>query len=206
MDRVWICAIRDGHLQATGRDAKGRKQYRYHARWREVRDDDEVRPHARVRRGAAAHPRARRRPISRGRGLPREKVLATVVRLLETTLIRVGNEEYARAQPLYGLTTLRDRHVEVDGSTVRFGSAARAAVQHDVDLRDRRLARIVAAARSCPGQELFQYLDDDGERPRPSRSADVNDYLREISGDGLHRQGLPHLGRHRAGARGALRR
>lgn len=177
---VWICPSPRGHLQATGRDAKGRKQYRYHPSWRAVRD--ETKYHRMIAFAQAL-------PALRGRvekdlarpGLPREKVLATVVRLLESTLIRVGNEEYARQNHSFGLTTLRDKHVEIDGHRLRFSFRGKSGVRHDIDLHDRRLARIVRRCRDLPGYELFQYLDDDG-RPRTVCSDDVNDYLREIGG------------------------
>jgi DNA topoisomerase I len=177
---VWICPSPNGHIQATGRDARGRKQYRYHPKWREVRDEtkfgrmvafSEVLPKIRTRVEAdLARP-----------GLPREKVLATVVRLLECTNIRVGNDEYARTNRSYGLTTLRDKHVEVSGGNLRFGFKGKSGKTHEVELSDRRLARIVQRCRDMPGEELFQFLDDDGNR-QTIGSGDVNDYLREISG------------------------
>lgn len=178
---VWICPSANGHLQATGRDARGRKQYRYHARWREVRDETK---YGRMIAFAEALPRIRRRverDLERP-GLEREKVLATVVRLLETTLIRVGNEEYARANDSFGLTTLRNRHVEVKGSTLRFEFYGKSSRRHRITLDDPRLARIVKRCRDIPGYELFQYLDDDGER-RSIDSTDVNEYLREAAGE-----------------------
>ena len=177
---VWICPSPTGHIQATGRDARGRKQYRYHPKWREVRDEtkfgrmvafSEVVPKIRARVDAdLARP-----------GLPREKVLATVVRLLECTNIRVGNDEYARTNGSYGLTTLRDKHVEVSGGNMRFSFKGKSGKTHEVELSDRRLARIVQRCRDVPGEELFQYLDDDGNR-QTIGSGDVNDYLREVSG------------------------
>ncbi len=177
---VWICPYPNGHLLATGRDAKGRKQYRYHPRWRVVRDETK---YNRMIAFAEALPgiRARVRDDLRLRGLPRRKVLATVVRLLETTFIRVGNEEYARQNQSFGLTTLRDRHVEVEGSTVRFSFKGKAGKRHIVDISDRRLAGIIKRCQDLPGFELFQYVDDIGE-PQVVDSADVNEYLREISG------------------------
>ena len=194
----------NGHMQATGRDARGRKQYRYHARWREKRDETKYDHMLAFGRRC---PRSARRVDEdlAPPGLPREKVLATVVRLLETTLIRVGNEEYARDNDSFGLTTLRDRHVDVDGAraALRVPRQERRASTRST-LRDRRLARIVRAARTCPGQELFQYVDDDGAR-RTIDSQDVNDYLREITRPGLHGQGLPHLERHRARGGRAVR-
>ncbi|HZS08786.1 MAG TPA: DNA topoisomerase IB [Blastocatellia bacterium] len=178
---VWICPSPHGHIQATGRDAKGRKQYRYHARWRAVRDETK---YDRMIAFGHALPRIRERTESDLvlPGLPREKVLATVVRLLERTLIRVGNEEYARANRSFGLTTLRDQHVRVKGSTLRFEFRGKSGVRHTIDLNDRRLARIVRRCQELPGQELFQYLDEAGE-PQSIGSAEVNDYLREITGE-----------------------
>jgi DNA topoisomerase-1 len=178
---VWICPSPVGHIQAVGRDARGRKQYRYHPRWREVRDETK---YARVLAFARALPRIRARvdaDLGR-RGLPREKVLATIVRLLEITRVRVGNEEYARANNSFGLTTLRDRHVEVAGPAVRLSFRGKGGKEHEVDVRDPRVARIVRKLQDVPGQELFQYLDEDGAR-RSVDSGDVNAYLREISGD-----------------------
>lgn len=178
---VWICLDPQGHLQATGRDAKGRKQYRYHPRWREVRDDTK---YDRMLTFGRLLPRIRRR-VARdlaAPGLPREKILATVVRLLETTLIRVGNDEYARTNESFGLTTMRDRHVTVEGATVRFQFRGKSGVAHAVDLTDRRLARIVRQSRDLPGYELFQYVDEQGQR-RSIDASDVNAYLREIAGE-----------------------
>ena len=177
---VWICPRVDGHLQATGRDARGRKQYRYHPRWRLIRDESK---YDRMMAFASALPTIRKRTdadLARP-GLPREKVLAAVVRLLETTLIRVGNEEYARSNRSFGLTTMRDRHVRVGKKDVRFEFRGKSGVKHEIDLADPRLARIVGRCRDLPGQELFQYLDEDGH-PRTIDSADVNDYLREAAG------------------------
>ena len=178
---VWICPSPNGHIQATGRDARGRKQYRYHPRWRMVRDETK---YARMLAFGAALPRIRKRverDLKRP-GLPREKVLAAVVRLLETTLIRVGNAEYARDNQHYGLTTMRDKHVGVEGTQICFEFTGKSGKRHSVDLRDRRLARIVKQCRDLPGYELFQYIDDDGQR-QDVDSADVNAYLREISGE-----------------------
>jgi DNA topoisomerase I len=178
---VWICPLPNGHIQATGRDQKGRKQYRYHARWREVRDETK---YDRMIAFARALPNIRERTerdLSLP-GLPREKVLAAVVRLLETTLIRVGNEEYARQNRSYGLTTMRDSHVNVNGSTVKFKFRGKSGVYHTIDLHDRRLAKIVKRCRDIPGQELFQYVGDDGEAAAVG-SSDVNEYLREVAGE-----------------------
>ena len=176
---VWICPSPTGHMQATGRDARGRKQYRYHPRWRAARDETK---YDKMLFFGLALPKIRARvDEDLGRpGLPREKILATVVRLLETTLIRVGNEEYARANDSYGLTTLRAHHVDVDGAELRFEFRGKSGVRRRVSLRDRRLARIIRRCQDLPGHELFQYLDDDGER-RTVDSQDVNDYLRAIS-------------------------
>ena len=177
---VWICPDPDGHLQATGRDARGRKQYRYHPRWRSVRDGNK---YERMMVFAEALPKIRKRidhDLTR-HGLPREKVLAAVVRLLETTLIRVGNDEYARSNKSFGLTTMRDRHVKVGKKSVHFEFKGKSGVSHEIDLADSRLARIVRQCRDLPGQELFQYLDEDNH-PRDVNSADVNHYLQEVSG------------------------
>ena len=177
---VWICPIKRGHVQATGRDARGRKQYRYHPRWREVRDEAK---YGRLVEFARALPRIRRRTGRdlRRRGLPREKVLALVVRLLEETLIRVGNDEYARDNRSYGLSTLRDRHVTVRGAEIRFTFRGKGGKDHEIGVRDQRLARLVKQCQEIPGQELFQYYDADGTRVDVT-SGDVNDYVREISG------------------------
>jgi DNA topoisomerase I len=177
---VWICPWPNGHLQATGRDARGRKQYRYHELWRQRRGADNF---ARMIAFAKALPRIRRavgHDLGR-RGLPREKVLAAVVRLLELTLIRVGNDEYARLNRSFGLTTMRDRHARIEGTQVRFRFRGKGGLMHEVGLRDRRLAAIVRRCQDLPGQELFQYVDEEGE-VRDVASDDVNDYLREVSG------------------------
>jgi DNA topoisomerase-1 len=178
---VWICSSPRGHLQATGRDAAGRKQYRYHARWRETRDETK---YSRMIDFGHALPVIRQRVDVdlAGRALTREKVLAAVVSLLEQTMIRVGNEEYARANHSYGLTTLRDRHVALDGGTIRFHFRGKSGKEHEVNLQDHRLARIVKRCRELPGQTLFQYVDEDGTR-HSIGSADVNDYLHQIAGD-----------------------
>ena len=178
---VWICARDDGHLQATGRDARGRKQYRYHPRWREARDETK---YGRLPAFARALPRIRRRVrADLGRpALPREKVLATVVRLLEATLIRVGNEAYARDNDSFGLTTLRERQVRVQGATLRFRFRGKSGVQHDVELTDRRVAAIVKRMRELPGEALFTYVDEAGET-RAIESGDVNDYLKDAAGE-----------------------
>lgn len=178
---VWICPIPNGHLQATGRDARGRKQYRYHKRWREIRDETK---YGRMIAFAQALPAIRRRiEADLGLdGLPREKVLATVVQLLETTAIRVGNDEYAKDNGSFGLTTLRNKHAKVDGSNVRFNFRGKSGVRHAIDLRDRRLSRIIRKCQDLPGQQLFEYLDDGGET-HAIDSSDVNDYIRSISGE-----------------------
>ncbi len=176
---VWICPEPKGHLQATGRDAKGRKQSRYHPRWREVRDETK---YERMLLFGAALPRIREwveHDLGLP-GLPRRKILATIVRLMEVTLIRVGNTEYARENHSYGLTTMRGRHVQVDGSTITFKFQGKSGIRHTIDLNDRRLARIVQRCQDIPGYELFQYVDSDGEA-HTIDSADVNDYLREVS-------------------------
>jgi DNA topoisomerase-1 len=178
---VWICPQANGHLQATGRDARGRKQYRYHPKWRTVRD--EVKYERMINFGKAL-PQIRKE-VDRALGLPglpREKVLATIVYLLEATMMRIGNDEYARDNKSYGLTTLRNRHVKIDGSEVEFRFRGKSGVWHDVKVHDRRLARIIGRTRDLPGQDLFQYLDEDGETHTVG-SADVNDYLRDITGE-----------------------
>ena len=176
---VWICPLADGHLQATGRDARGRKQYRYHPDWQARRDADKF---DRMLEFGAALPRIRarvRRDLDLP-GLPREKVIATIVHLLDTTFMRVGNDEYARTNGSYGLTTLRDRHAEVSGGTLRLKFKGKSGVVHKIKVSDRRIAAIVRRCQDLPGQELFQYVDDDGE-VRSVGSADVNDYLRETT-------------------------
>jgi DNA topoisomerase-1 len=177
---VWVCADATGHLQATGRDARGRKQYRYHARWRTGRDGAKF---DRILAFAALLPRIRRRCDRdlKSRSLTREKVLAAVVRLLELTLIRVGNEEYARLNRSFGLTTMKVRHATVTGSSIRFRFRGKSGKQHEVGIRDRGLAGIVRRCQELPGQELFQYLDADGE-PQDVTSDDVNAYLRQAAG------------------------
>jgi len=177
---VWICPHERGHIQATGKDARGRKQYRYHADWEKVRDEVKF---ERVIEFARTLPKMRRavaRDLKR-RGLPREKVLAAVVRLLETTLIRVGNDEYAQKNDSFGLTTLQDKHVRVKGRKIAFDFRGKSGVRHEIDLHDPQLAKIVGQCQDLPGQELLQYVDENGD-VRDIGSADVNDYLREISG------------------------
>ncbi|HKO17826.1 MAG TPA: DNA topoisomerase IB [Acidobacteriaceae bacterium] len=178
---VWICQNPNGHLQATGRDARGRKQSRYHPRWREVRD--ETKYHRMMLFGAAL-PAIRKRveqDLSLP-GLPREKVLAAIVRLLETTFIRVGNNEYARENGSYGLTTLRNKHVAVKGATVTFDFKGKSGREHTIDLRDRRMAAIIKRCHDLPGYELFQYIDPEGNRHSVDAS-DVNEYLRQITSE-----------------------
>lgn len=178
---VWISPVPTGHLQATGRDARGRKQYRYHPRWRSVRDETK---YSRMVHFAHALPKVRKR-VERDMakpGLPREKVLATVVRLLEATLIRVGNDEYARDNHSYGLTTMRDQHVNVRGAQVQFRFRGKSGKYHQIDVHDRHLAKVVKGCRDLPGQELFQYVDEAGQ-VQDIGSSDVNDYLREITGE-----------------------
>ena len=177
---VWICTDPRGHLQATGRDARGRKQYRYHARWRDIRDANKF---DRVVAFGRSLPRIRRRcgRDLRRTGLPRERVLAAIVRLLDESLIRVGNREYARDNKSFGLTTLRSRHVKVRGTEIRFRFRGKGGVEHSLGVSDARVARVVKRLQDLPGQDVFQYVDDDGER-RNIDSADVNEYLQEVSG------------------------
>ena len=177
---VWICPLAHGHLQATGRDAKGRKQYRYHAHWNKIRNQTKFN---RMIAFGEALPKLRQRTQEdlTLAGLPREKVLATVVQLLENTRIRIGNEEYAQTNDSFGLTTMRDQHVDISGAKLRFKFRGKSGVNHEIELSDRRLAKIVKRCQDIPGQELFQYLDDDGQH-QPIDSADVNAYLQEITG------------------------
>jgi len=178
---VWICPSSNGHIQATGRDARRRKQYRYHERWRELRDENKF---SRLADFARALPKIRRRVARDTKlpGLPREKVLATVVRLLERTFIRIGNEEYARENKSFGLTTMKNRHVTVKGAHLRFRFRGKSRREHEVDMTDRRIAKIVAKCQDLPGQDLFQYVNDEGD-VRDVTSQDVNDYLREITNE-----------------------
>lgn len=177
---VWICSRENGHLQAFGRDARGRKQYRYHAQWRAVRDDTKF---SRTIAFGKALPRIRRRVQRdlRRRGLCKEKVLAAMVRLLESTLIRIGNEEYAQQNHSFGLSTMRDRHVRVERGEIHFSFRGKSGKQHAVDLRDKTLAPLVRKIQDLPGQVLFQYLDGEGKRHRVT-STDVNAYVRGIAG------------------------
>jgi len=177
---VWICPHEDGHLQATGRDAKGRKQHRYHPRWREVRDATK---YERMIDFGKILPRIRQR-VARDLARPalsREKVLATIVRLMDLTFIRVGNDEYAKQNHSYGLTTMKDQHAKIRGGTVQFSFRGKSGKYHTIEVEDRRLARIVKRCQEIPGQELFQYYDAEGAR-HDVTSGDVNDYLREASG------------------------
>jgi DNA topoisomerase-1 len=177
---VWICPFPNGHIQATGRDVKNRKQYRYHPRWREVRDETK---YERMLQFGQALPEIRKRVDAdlRRHGLPREKVLAAIVHLLETTLIRVGNDQYARTNKSFGLTTMRDRHVDINGTTLEFAFRGKSGVRHEIELRNPRLAKIVKRCQDLPGQDLFQYLDEH-DQPHTVGSDDVNLYLREITG------------------------
>src|SRR5438477_198519 len=178
---VWVSPLANGHIQATGRDARGRKQYVYHDRWREVRDENK---YDRIISFGKTLPKIRRR-IARDLklpGLPRNKVLATVVQLLERTFIRIGNEEYARENKSFGLTTMKDRHVEVKGAKLRFCFRGKSGREHEVDVTDRHIARIISKLQDLPGQDLFQYLGDDGQICDIS-SQDVNEYLRAITGE-----------------------
>jgi DNA topoisomerase-1 len=177
---VWICADPRGHLQATGRDARGRKQYRYHERWRELRDENK---YARMLAFGKSLPRVRRQLEEHlaTPGLSRNKVMAAVISLLDATLIRVGNSQYARDNQSYGLTTLLNEHVEVKGSAIAFQFRGKSGVEHQVNLKDKRLAQIIKRCMDLPGQHLFQYLDEHGERHVVS-SHDVNEYLRGLHG------------------------
>ena len=178
---VWICRMSHGHLQASGRDARGRKQYRYHARWRKFRDECKF---DRMLQFGAALPRMRKQVEEdlRLTRLTREKVLAVVVRLLEETFIRVGNEEYARANKSFGLTTLRGRHVKIEGAKIMFRFRGKSGKEHQITLANRKLARLVKSCQDLPGQDLFQFIDEEGQ-PRPIDSGDVNEYIRQIAGD-----------------------
>lgn len=182
-EQVWICPDPDGHIQATGRDQRGRKQYRYHARWGEVRDGAKF---AGLAAFGEALPAIRRRVDAdlRRHGLPRERVLASIIWLLENTLIRVGNQTYARDNSSFGLTTLRTRHVAVDGSRLRFRFKGKSGKEWNLRLVDRRIVRVIRSMQDLPGQALFQYLDEDGRR-RSIGSEDVNAYLREAAGAGF---------------------
>lgn len=178
---VWISPVENGHLQATGRDARGRKQSRYHPRWRTTRDETK---YERMKMFASVLPHIRKR-VNHDlalHGLPKNKVLACIVRVMETTFIRVGNVEYARENHSYGLTTMRNRHVEIHGGKVHFTFKGKSGVQHSIDLEDRRLARIIARCHDIPGQELFQFLDHEGNHHHVD-SADINEYLREITNE-----------------------
>ncbi|MBV9653294.1 MAG: DNA topoisomerase IB [Acetobacteraceae bacterium] len=182
-ENVWICRVPNGHLQAVGRDARGRKQYRYHPRWRIVRDEAK---YSRMLAFGRVLPEIRRRVAAdlAKHGLPREKVLAAIVRLLETTLARVGNEEYAKTNKSFGLTTLRNRHVKVSGTHLAFDFRGKHGIKHHIDLQDRRLAAIIKRCQELPGQELFNYVDEEGQQ-RGVDSDDVNEYLRDISGEDI---------------------
>jgi DNA topoisomerase-1 len=178
---VWICPSPNGHIQATGRDARGRKQYRYHERWREVRDENK---YDRMVVFGKTLPKIRRR-VNRDlkrRGLPREKVLATVVQLLERTFIRIGNEEYAKENKSFGLTTMRNHHVDATATKLKFSFRGKSGIKHEVDVTDRRLAKIIRQLQDLPGQDVFQYVDE-ADEVRDVTSQDVNDYLREVTGE-----------------------
>ena len=178
---VWICPSPNGHLQATGRDARGRKQYRYHKRFREVRDETK---YGKMIAFAQVLPKMRERIAAdlALEGLPRDKVLATVVELLQSTAIRVGNDEYAKDNKSFGLTTLQNRHATIDGSKVRFAFRGKSGVKHAIDLKDKRLARIIRQCQELPGQQLFEYEEEDGST-HPIDSADVNEYIQSISAE-----------------------
>jgi DNA topoisomerase I len=181
---VWICPYANGHLQATGRDTRGRKQYRYHPKWREVRDEAK---YGKMLLFGKVLPTIREqveKDLAKP-GLPREKVLAAIVRLLESTLIRVGNEEYAKSNKSFGLTTLRNRHVKVEGGArIRFDFRGKSGTEHHINLHNKKLANVVRRCQDLPGQELFQYLDEDGQ-PHGVDSDDVNDYLQAITGEAI---------------------
>jgi DNA topoisomerase-1 len=177
-EKVWICASARGHLQATGRDARGRKQYRYHARWREERDGNKFDRLAAFARSLPAIRRRVRRDLARA-GLPREKVLAAMVALLDRTFVRVGDERYRRENGSYGLTTLRNHHVEIDGERIRIRFRGKGGKVHDVALSDRRLANVVRRCRDLPGYELFRYVD--GDELRSVDAGDVNAYLKDVA-------------------------
>jgi len=178
-ENVWICPVENGHIQAAGRDARGRKQYRYHSRYREVRDEAK---YGRMLAFGAVLPKIRKKVDEdlAAPGLPQRKVIAAIVRLLDQTCIRIGNDEYAKANKSYGLTTLKEQHADVHGDNVRLRFRGKSKQDHDIKLRDHRLARIVKQLQELPGQELFQYRQDDGEYVKVD-SADVNDYLREVT-------------------------
>ena len=176
---VWVCPFANGHIQATGRDAKGRKQYRYHPKFREVRDSTKYEHMLEFARGLPAI-REKIAEHMKLRGMPREKVLATVVYLLENTLIRVGNDDYVKQNKSYGLTTLKDRHVQVEGAELKFQFKGKSGKTWNLRIKDRRIAKIVKQCQDIPGQELFQYMDDEGKR-QDVTSADVNAYLKEIT-------------------------
>ena len=177
---VWICADPQGHLQATGRDARGRKQYRYHPRWREVRDQNK---YSRMVEFGLALPKVRKKIEAQlaQPGIGRDKVMATVISLLDATLIRIGNSQYARDNRSYGLTTLRNKHVAVRGNSILFEFRGKSGVEHKISVTDRRLARVIKRCMELPGQNLFQYLDDNGERHSVS-SSDINAYLQNLTG------------------------
>jgi DNA topoisomerase-1 len=183
-NEVWICPLPNGHLQATGRDARKRKQSRYHPRWREVRDEAKYEHMILFGRALPAIRERVDHDLALS-GLPREKVFATIIRLMETTHIRIGNEEYARTNQSYGLTTLRRRHVTIRGSRVIFNFKGKSGVEHTIDVSDRRLARIVQACHDTPGYELFEYLDHDGNA-HTIGSSDVNEYLDSLTPPDSH--------------------
>ena len=177
---VWICADPQGHLQATGRDARGRKQYRYHPRWREVRDQNK---YSRMVQFGLALPKVRKKIEAQlaQPGIGRDKVMATVISLLDATLIRIGNSQYARDNRSYGLTTLRNKHVAIRGNSILFEFRGKSGVEHKISVTDRRLAKVIKRCMELPGQNLFQYLDDNGERHTVS-SSDINAYLQNLTG------------------------
>jgi len=177
---VWICPSPQGHLQATGLDSRNRKQYLYHPRWRQLRDETKF-DRLEAFGQSLGKLRARVRRDLRKRGYPREKIIATIVRLMQTTLIRIGNEDYARQNGTFGLTTMRNRHATIRGAKVCFHFPGKSGIRHEIDLHDRRLAAIVKGCQELPGQELFQYVDEAGQRHKVT-SGDVNSYLQEVMG------------------------
>lgn len=193
-ESVWICPSPNGHIQATGLDARGRKQYRYHPKWREFRDQNKF-EHVMLFAAALPELRASVTADMKVDGLPHEKVLAAIVSLLEKTLIRVGNAEYAEKNKSYGLTTMRRKHVEIGRGVLRFDFTGKSGKQWKLQVEDKRIAAIARRCAEIPGHELFKYLDDDG-KPRTVDSGDLNGYINHPAG--LQRQGLPDLGRNGA--------
>ncbi|MES2500015.1 MAG: DNA topoisomerase IB [Pseudomonadota bacterium] len=178
---VWICCVKNGHVQATGRDARLRKQYRYHSLWRKTRDEAKYEHMISFGQSLPAIRQAVTKALALP-GLPQEKVLATVIYLLQLTMIRIGNDEYAKQNKSYGLTTLRNRHIQIDGSEVQFQFKGKSGVNHSITVSDKKLASLIKKIRELPGQELFQYVDDQGKRHAIS-SSEVNEYIRNVTGE-----------------------